>query len=63
MSADLSSAPLTIMAGTCPDMGMGYGWFAPVGTTAPSDSNVASTAKAFMKTKDADPNFNGASAA
>lgn len=63
MSTDLSSAPMTVLSGTCPDMGMGYGWFAPVGTTAPSDSNVASTAKAFMKTKDANPNFNGASAA
>jgi len=28
---------------------MAYGWFAPVGTTAPSDSNVASTANAYIK--------------
>jgi len=63
MTTELSSAPLTTMTGTCPEMGMAYGWFAPLGTTAPSDSNVASTANAFIKTKEADPNFNGASAA
>jgi len=42
---------------------MAYGWFAPVGTTAPSDSNVASTANAWLKTKEATPGFEGADAA
>jgi len=51
------------MSGACPEMGMAYGWFAPVGTTAPSDSNVASSAAAYLKSKDADPDFNGASGA
>jgi hypothetical protein len=63
MSTELSSAPVTTMSGNCPDMGMAYGWFAPVGTTAPSDSNVASTANAWLKTKAATPGFNGADAA
>lgn len=63
MSTDLSSAPSTTMSGNCPDMGLAYGWFAPVGTTAPSDSNVAASAKTFLTSRDADPNFNGASAA
>jgi len=63
MATESSSAPLTKMSGNCPDMGMAYGWFAPVGTTAPSDSNVASTANAWLKTKNADPDFNGADAA
>jgi len=49
MSTELSSAPSTTMSGNCPDMGMAYGWFAPEGTTAPSDSNVASTANAYIK--------------
>jgi len=51
MSADLSTAPTTTMSGTCPDLGLAYGWFAPVGTTAPSASNVGASTTSFLATK------------
>jgi hypothetical protein len=50
------------MDGKCPDIGVAYGWFAPVGTTAPSDSNIAASADAGL-TAQAAPGFNGASVA
>lgn len=47
-SKDASKAPKTIMSGKCPEMGLAYGWFAPKGTTAPSEANVGTSADAYI---------------
>lgn len=44
-----STAPLTKMKGKCPDVGSAFGWFAPLGTAAPSQSTITSTARAAIK--------------
>ena len=56
ISTEISIAPITTMSGTCPEMGIAYGWFAPAGTIAPSESNISYIVNDYLNNKGSIPN-------